>query len=573
MATVESAGSMLGTRGGILDREHTIAKAGFNRWLVPPAALCIHLCIGMAYGFSVFWLPLSRAIGLTATKACPEMSLGEELFTTTCDWRIASMGWMFTLFFVLLGVSAAIWGGWLERVGPRKAGVVAALCWGGGLIIGAFGVYIHQLWIMWLGAGVIGGVGLGLGYISPVSTLVKWFPDRRGMATGMAIMGFGGGAMIGAPLANILMSGGNFFTLDLGYIGIPFRHDFSFAGFKTATDVGVWETFATMGVVYFVFMVIGAFAYRVSPAGWQPEGWTPPSEKKSMISEHHVHLNDAHKTPQFWLIWWVLCLNVSAGIGVIGMASPMLQEIFAGKLIGMPDLSFSQLSTEQKAVIAGIAAGFAGLLSLFNIGGRFFWASLSDYIGRKNTYYCFFLLGIALYALAPTFAAMGSKLLFVLGFGIILSMYGGGFATVPAYLADMFGTQFVGAIHGRLLTAWSTAGIIGPVVVNYIREFQLAAGVPRDQLYNTTMYILCAMLVAGLICNFLIKPVNPKWNMSAEEVARLQAASAKSEAVQHGSFGIGRGGLDLKAALFWLFVGFPLAWGVWQTLQSAAKIF
>jgi MFS family permease len=573
MATVESAGSMLGARGGILDREHTIAKAGFNRWLVPPAALCIHLCIGMAYGFSVFWLPLSRAIGLTATKACPEMSLGEELFTTTCDWRIASMGWMFTLFFVLLGVSAAIWGGWLERVGPRKAGVVAALCWGGGLIIGAFGVYIHQLWIMWLGAGVIGGVGLGLGYISPVSTLVKWFPDRRGMATGMAIMGFGGGAMIGAPLANILMSGGNFFTLDLGYIGIPFRHDFSFAGFKTATDVGVWETFATMGVVYFVFMVIGAFAYRVSPAGWQPEGWTPPSEKKSMISEHHVHLNDAHKTPQFWLIWWVLCLNVSAGIGVIGMASPMLQEIFAGKLIGMPDLSFSQLSTEQKTVIAGIAAGFAGLLSLFNIGGRFFWASLSDYIGRKNTYYCFFLLGIALYALAPTFAAMGSKLLFVLGFGIILSMYGGGFATVPAYLADMFGTQFVGAIHGRLLTAWSTAGIIGPVVVNYIREFQLAAGVPRDQLYNTTMYILCAMLVAGLICNFLIKPVNPKWNMSAEEVARLQAASAKSEAVQHGSFGIGRGGLDLKAALFWLFVGFPLAWGVWQTLQSAAKIF
>ena len=285
-----------------------------------------------------------------------------------------------------------------------------------------------------------------------------------------------------------------------------------------------------MGVIYFVFMMIGAFAYRVSPAGWQPDGWTPPSEKKTMITEHHVHLNDAHKTPQFWLIWWVLCLNVSAGIGVIGMASPMLQEIFAGKLIGMPDLTFSQLSAEQKTAIAGIAAGFAGLLSLFNIGGRFFWASLSDYIGRKNTYYCFFLLGIALYALAPTFAAMGSKLLFVLAFGIILSMYGGGFATVPAYLADMFGTQFVGAIHGRLLTAWSTAGIIGPVVVNYIREFQLAAGVPRDQLYNTTMYILCAMLVAGLICNYLIKPVDPKWNMSAEEVAKLQAAGAQSEA-------------------------------------------
>jgi len=551
MATAETAGTMTGAGVGILDREHTVAKAGFNRWLVPPAALCIHLCIGMAYGFSVFWLPLSRAIGLTAPKACPDISLVQELFTTTCDWKVASLGWMYTLFFVFLGVSAAIWGGWLERVGPRKAGVVAACCWAGGLLIGAIGVYVHQLWIMWLGSGVIGGVGLGLGYISPVSTLVKWFPDRRGMATGMAIMGFGGGAMIGAPLADLLMN-----------------------YFKTPTSVGVWETFVTMGAIYFVFMMIGAFRYRLPPVGWRPEGWTPPSETKSMISQHHVHLDNAHKTPQFWLIWWVLCLNVSAGIGVIGMASPMLQEIFAGKLIGLPHLTFGQLSVEQKTLIAGIAAGFAGLLSLFNIGGRFFWASLSDYIGRKNTYYTFFLLGIALYALAPTFANMGSKALFVLGFGIILSMYGGGFATVPAYLADMFGTQFVGAIHGRLLTAWSTAGIIGPVVVNYLREFQLAAGVPRDKLYDSTMYVLCAMLVAGLICNYLIKPVNPKWYMSEAEVAKLQAASAKSQAgVQHGSFGIGKGGLDGKAALFWLFVGIPLAWGVWKTLLSAAKIF
>jgi MFS family permease len=551
MATIENAGTISRGGEGILDREHTIAKAGFNRWLVPPAALCIHLCIGMAYGFSVFWLPLSRAIGLNASKACPDMSLLQELFTTTCDWKVASLGWMFTLFFVALGVSAAIWGGWLERVGPRKAGFVAALCWGGGLIIGAFGVYVHQLWIMWLGAGVIGGIGLGLGYISPVSTLIKWFPDHRGMATGFAIAGFGGGAMIGAPLANLLIN-----------------------YFKTPTSVGVWETFATMGVIYFIFMTIGAFAYRVTPAGWQPDGWTPPSEKKSMITEHQVHLRDAHKTPQFWLIWWVLCLNVSAGIGVIGMASPMLQEIFAGKLIGLPNLSFSQLSADQKVVIAGIAAGFAGLISLFNIGGRVFWASLSDYIGRKNTYYCFFLLGIALYALAPTFANMGSKALFVAAFCIILSMYGGGFATVPAYLADMFGTQFVGAIHGRLLTAWSTAGIIGPVVVNYLREFQLVAGVPRDHLYDTTMYILCSMLIAGLICNYLIKPVDPKWNMSADEVARLQAASAKNEAaMKHGSFGIGKGGLDARAALFWAFVGVPLAWGVYKTLESVVKIF
>ena len=550
MVTIEGAGTMTDAGAGILDRERTIATAGFNRWMVPPAALCIHLCIGMAYGFSVFWLPLSRAIGLTAPKACPDMSLFQELFTTTCDWKVASLGWMFTLFFVVLGVSAAIWGGWLERVGPRKAGFVAALCWAGGLLIGALGIYVHQLWIMWFGAGVIGGIGLGLGYISPVSTLIKWFPDHRGMATGMAIMGFGGGAMIGAPLANILIN-----------------------YFKTPTSVGVWQTFAALGVIYFVFMTIGAFAYRVTPAGWRPDGWTPPAKKNAMITQNNVHLDDAHKTPQFWLIWWVLTLNVSAGIGVIGMASPMLQEIFAGKLIGLPDVGFNALSVAQKASIAAIAAGFTGLLSLFNIGGRFFWASLSDRIGRKATYYCFFLLGIALYALAPTFAEMGSKLLFVLGFGIILSMYGGGFATVPAYLADMFGTQFVGAIHGRLLTAWSTAGIIGPVVVNYIREFQLAAGVPRDQLYNTTMYILCAMLIAGLICNYLIKPVDPKWHMSEAELAKLQATTAGANAgAPSGSFGIGRGGLDAKAALFWAFVCIPLAWGIWITLRSAASI-
>ena len=425
MATIEGAGTMSGDGLGILDREHTIAKAGFNRWLVPPAALCIHLCIGMAYGFSVFWLPLSRAIGLSAPKACPDISLFQELFTTTCDWKVASMGWMFTLFFVLLGVSAAIWGGWLERVGPRKAGVVAALCWGGGLLIGAFGVYVHQLWIMWLGAGVIGGVGLGLGYISPVSTLIKWFPDHRGMATGFAIAGFGGGAMIGAPLANLLIN-----------------------YFKTPTSVGVWETFATMGVIYFVFMMIGAFAYRVSPAGWRPEGWTPPSEKKSMISEHHVHLKDAHRTPQFWLIWGVLCLNVSAGIGVIGMASPMLQEIFAGKLIGLPTVGFNALTADQKVTIAAIAAGFAGLLSLFNIGGRVFWASLSDYIGRETSAilaYGISILGVVC-ALLITGPDQGWLLwLHACFFGLTWGARG---PAITAKTADLFPGRQLGTILG-----------------------------------------------------------------------------------------------------------------------------
>ncbi len=545
MATIEQTHG--GTAGalGILDREHIIAKAGFNRWLVPPAALCIHLCIGMSYGFSVFWLPLSRAVA--GAPACTD--LVQELTATGCNWRVASMGWMFTLFFVVLGVSAAIWGGWLERAGPRKAGVVAAICWCGGLVLGAIGVYVHQLWLMWLGCGVVGGIGLGLGYISPVSTLVKWFPDRRGMATGMAIMGFGGGAMIGAPLANNLVN-----------------------YFKSGSDVGVWQTLLAMAAIYFFFMMVGAFRYRIPPAGWRPDGWKPPSKSNAMISEHNVDLKDAHKTPQFWLIWAVLTLNVSAGIGVIGMASPMLQEIFGGKLIGHPELGFNALAPDQKVAIAAIAAGFAGLISLFNIAGRFFWASLSDHIGRKNTYYTFFLLGIACYLLMPWSAGIGSKAIFVAAVCVILSMYGGGFATVPAYLADMFGTQFVGAIHGRLLTAWSTAGIIGPVVVNYIREAQLAAGVPRDHLYDYTLYILAGMLVLGLICNYLIKPVDKKWNMSAAEVAKLQAASAKAGA-STGSHGIGFGGLDGPAAVFWAFVGIPIAWGVWVTLVTAVKIF
>ena len=492
---------MPGPRSSLLDldilaKEHTVAPPGYNRWLVPPAALAIHLSIGMAYGFSVFWLPLSRAIGITQSVACPEsMSFFEEIVSASCDWKISMLGWMYTLFFVFLGSSAAVFGHWLEREGPRKAGVAAAICWGGGFLVSAAGVYTHQIWMMWFGSGVVGGCGLGLGYISPVSTLIKWFPDRRGMATGMAIMGFGGGAMIGAPLADLLM-----------------KH------YATPTSVGVWQTFVTMGVIYFIAMMCGAFAYRLPAPGWQPEGWIPSEHNNVMITKRHVHLDEAHKTPQFWLIWAVLTLNVTAGIGVIGMASPMLQEVFAGKLIGLAKV-FNDLTPDEKAQIATIAAGFTGLLSLFNIAGRFFWASLSDYIGRKTTYFVFFALGTVLYAYAPTAGALGQIALFVGVFCIILTMYGGGFATVPAYLADIFGTQFVGAIHGRILTAWSTAGVLGPVLVNYIREYQLDHGVERAQAYHTTMYILAGLLVIGFICNWMIRPVDEKHYMSEEELA------------------------------------------------------
>jgi len=549
MTSTTSMGLQGGSDAGLLDRARIVAKPGFNRWLVPPAALAIHLCIGMSYGLSVFWLPLSRAIGISQAKACPDMTVADALFTTTCDWRVSDLLWVFTIGIVFLGLAAAVFGGWLERAGPRKAGVAAALCWGGGFIIGALGVYMHQLWIIWLGMGVIGGIGLGLGYISPVSTLIKWFPDRRGMATGMAIMGFGGGAMIGSPLANILIN-----------------------SFKTDTSVGVWQTLAVMGVGYIICMMIGAFGYRVPPAGWQPEGWAAPSSANRLITAGNVHLNNAHRTPQFWLIWGVLCLNVSAGIGVLAMASPMLQEVFAGSLIGQPQVAFGQLDATQKVQVATVAAGFVGLLSLFNIIGRFFWASMSDRIGRKMTYFIFFGLGIALYAAAPTFAHMGSKALFVAAFCVILSMYGGGFATVPAYLADMFGTQFVGAIHGRLLTAWSTAGVVGPLVVGYIRDAQIAAGVPRAQVYDRTMYILAGMLVAGFICNALITAVQQRWFMKDEEVAAYQSAS-KSATMTGGSYGIGLGRFDTKAIIVWAIIAIPVLWGASKTFESALKIF
>ncbi len=534
-------------RGGFLSRARIVAPPGYNRWLVPPAALAIHLCIGMAYGFSVFWLPLSRAIGHTKSVACPDMTLLAALTTTTCDWRISDLGWMFTLFFVVLGSAAAIWGGWLERAGPRHAGVVAAICWCGGLALSAIGIAVHQLWLMWLGSGIIGGVGLGLGYISPVSTLIRWFPDRRGMATGMAIMGFGGGALIGAPLANLLMG-----------------------AFRTPDDQGVWQTFLVLAAVYFVFMMGGALSYRVPAEGWAPAGYTPPATAGRLVTSRNVALRDAHRTPQFWLIWAVLMLNVSAGIGVIGIASPMLQEIFGGSLIGRPDIGFSQLSDEQRRAVAAIAAGFTGLLSLFNIGGRFFWASMSDRIGRKATYFTFFALGIALYALAPTAASLGSRALFVLMFGVILSMYGGGFATVPAYLADVFGTRFVGAIHGRLLTAWSTAGIIGPVLVNYIREAQIAAGVPRARVYDQTMYVLAGLLVLGLIANLMVRPLAARWFMREDDAdATLSIPGRRATAAALPT----SGGLSLTVALAWAAVGIPLAWGVWQTLATALALF
>jgi MFS family permease len=440
-----------------LDRENTIAPPGYNRFLVPPAALAVHLSIGQVYAFSTFNLPLTKLIGIDASAPG--------------DWNLKEMGWVFSIAIGILGLAAALFGRWVERVGPRRSMFTAALCFGGGFLVSAAGIHWHSLWLLYLGYGVLGGCGLGIGYISPVSTLIKWFPDRPGMATGMAIMGFGGGALIAAPLSVLLM-----------------EH------FRTATSNGVLETFVTMGVIYFMFMMIGVYAVRVPAADWKPAGWVPSAQPKQLVTSANVAVDMAWRTTQFWLLWMVLCMNVTAGIGVLSQASPMIQEIFGGR------------------VAPAAAAGFVGLISLFNMAGRFFWASASDYIGRRNTYMIFFLLGIALYSTVPTLGHWGSIPLFVIAFCIILSMYGGGFATIPAYLRDIFGNYQVGAIHGRLLTAWSAAGVLGPVLVNYIRQYQIDAGVPKAQAYSVTMYIMCALLLVGFLCNFAMRAVDEKYH-------------------------------------------------------------
>ena len=550
---------MAKTLSDFLNKECTVADVGFNRWLVPPAALAIHLCIGMAYGFSVFWLPLSKAVGIKDSLVCgPEVHFFQELFITSCDWKISTLGWMYTLFFVFLGSSAALWGGWLEHVGPRKAAVISAFCWCGGMLLSALGIYLHQFWIMLLGSGVIGGIGLGLGYISPVSTLIKWFPDRRGMATGMAIMGFGGGAMIGSPLATALMK-----------------------YFSTPNNVGVMQTFVVMACIYFVFMMSGALSYRIPAGDWKPKGWVPSISKENngMITPHHVHVKNVFKIKQFWLLWGALCMNVSAGIGIIGMSSPMLQEVFGGQLIGVEKI-YSELDKSQLVGIATIAAGFTALLSLFNIGGRFFWASLSDFFGRKTTFVIFFVLGGLLYISIPSSANAGNKLFFVAAFCIILSMYGGGFSTVPAYLADLFGTQMVGAIHGILLTAWATAVILGPVIVNYMRDYQLSLGLPREQVYNQTMMILAGLLMIGLVCNLLIRPLADKWFMTVDELAeeKQHVREVMIEDDVH-SMDHKNQGRNVKIThpirvwLAWVMVLLPLSWGIYKTLINATKFF
>ena len=431
-----------------LSREATVAKPGFNRWLVPPAAIAVHMCIGEVYGFSVFNVPLTQA---------------------GAGWTIPQVGWVYSIALFMLGLSAAVFGKWVERSGPRKAMVASCVCFCGGLLISAIGVKLKMLWLVYMGYGFTGGIGLGLGYISPVSTLIKWFPDRPGMATGMAIMGFGGGALIGAPLGVKLM-------------------DY----FKSATSIGVAEAFIAMALLYAISMLFGAFIVRVPADGWKPTDWEPSQHLKPMMTNATVAVDVAWKTPQFWYLWVVLCMNVTAGIGILGQASKMCSDMFG--------------------VSAAVGGGFAGLLSLFNMGGRFVWSSVSDYTGRKVVYCIYFLLGAILYCAIPYTQNIQNKAFFFVVTAAIISMYGGGFATIPAYLRDMFGAYQVGAIHGRLITAWSVAALLGPSLVNYISTAKIEAGVPKAEAYNSTMFLMAGLLMVGLIANLRVRPVDPKYH-------------------------------------------------------------
>ena len=577
-----------------LHKRNIVAKPGFNRWLVPPASIAIHLCIGSVYAWSMFNPALVKILGVVTSS-------GD-------DWTLGQVVWIFSVAIVSLGLAAAYAGKWLEEVGPRMVGFVSACCWGGGFLIGSLGIFLQEqgvtismslpmissepiqmqlgLYLLYLGYGVIGGIGLGLGYVSPVSTLIRWFPDRRGMATGMAIMGFGGGAMIAKLSIDRLLSKfykapeylGSIDSVNLitesGRRFVEISGNLTEVVVVTVNDIakmivpgdpgvyivgtgssGASQTFLFLGIVYFIIMTIASFSYRVPPEGWAPEGWTPPkdSKKTKLITKNNVHIDQALKTPQFYFLWIVLCFNVTAGIGVIGVAKTMMIEIFTPSLPAI--------------VTAGFAGTYVLMISVFNMVGRIFWASMSDFIGRKTTYFIFFSLGILLYLSIPfTAKAMSVSpvvtylILFYAASMIIFTMYGGGFATIPAYLADIFGTKYVGGIHGRLLTAWSTAGVLGPVAITQLRQgsmenaienlvskispekFQEIYGAPIEQLsllvkqktvtisslmqhmpegtinpsttlYNSTMYAMAGLLAIAFVANLLIGPVNKKHHM------------------------------------------------------------
>jgi MFS family permease len=501
----------------VLERERTVAGTGFNRWLIPPAALAVHLCIGQAYATSVYKNSLVEHFGSSLT----------------------AVGFVFSIAIVMLGLSAAVFGTWVDTGGPRRAMAAAALCWSAGFLVGGAGIATDQLWLLYLGYGVLGGIGLGIGYISPVSTLIKWFPDRPGLATGMAIMGFGGGAMIASPLEAKLLG-----IFDPGFDGPT----------AVASGSAVAKMFFTLGIAYLVVMLLGAWLVRVPPQGWTPEGFDPSQvEQKEMVTTANVSASNAMRTPQFWLLWTVLFCNVTAGIGILEQAAPMISDFFRG-------------SGGDSTVSAAAAAGFVGMLSLFNMAGRFVWSTSSDYIGRKNNYMLYLGAGIALYLLLAFFGS-SSVVLFVLLAGVIISFYGGGFATVPAYLRDLFGTYQVGAIHGRLLTAWAAAGVAGPLIVNGILDTQGEVGSLTAGDYRPALLTMVAILAVGFVANLLVRPVHERFHERGDHEDAVPHGADGEAATDHRE----HSGALLPVA--WAFALLALGYGVYETVVKAIDLF
>ncbi|HET9621169.1 MAG TPA: OFA family MFS transporter [Kofleriaceae bacterium] len=449
------------TRMGFLDRSRIVAPPDWSRWLVPPAALSVHLSIGQAYSWSVFKAPLENSLHLSGKESALP----------------------FQLAIVMLGLSAAIFGTRVEKNGPRWAMFTSLCCFASGFLISALGALTKQYWLVVVGYGLVGGVGLGIGYISPVSTLMKWFPDRPGLAIGIAIMGFGGGALIASPWSTNMLSA----------FGVVYDKANKVV---SVADTAIATTFLVHGVVYALFMALGVLLIRVPAEGWRPAGWVASEHKKAMVTSAQVSAKNAIRTPQFWCLWIVLCFNVTAGIGILERAQQMILDFFNG--------------TPQQ-ITPVVAGGFVALLSLANMLGRLVWSSASDVVGRKNIYRFYLGFGALMY-LVISLLTNESRIVFILCTLVILSFYGAGFATVPAYLKDLFGTYQVGAIHGRLLTAWSTAGVLGPLIVNAIADDQKAAGHTGPALYGTSLHIMIALLVIGFVANELVRPVNPKFH-------------------------------------------------------------
>jgi MFS family permease len=502
----------------VLDRDRTIAKPGFNRWLIPPAALAVHLCIGQAYATSIYKASLVKNF----------------------DASLTSIGIIFSIAIVMLGLSAAVFGTWVDTGGPRRAMVAAAIFWSGGFLVGSVGIATDQLWLVYLGYGFIGGIGLGIGYISPVSTLIKWFPDRPGLATGMAIMGFGGGAMIASPLSSKLLG-----IFDDSY--------------DTATGIAsgsaVAKLFVTLGLIYLVVMLFGAWLIRVPADGWKPEGFDPSTvATKALVTTDHVSAANAIKTRQFWLLWVVLFCNVTAGIGILEQAAPMIQDFFR--------------DGADSTVAAAAAAGFVGLLSLCNMAGRFLWSSTSDFVGRKRIYMGYLGIGLVLYAVLA-FQGSSSTILFAALAGVIISFYGGGFATAPAYLRDLFGTFQVGAIHGRLLTAWAAAGVAGPLIINGFLDAQGEPGQLNAGDYRPALLTMVAILAIGFVANLLITPVDSRFH----EPRRAAAETTSSTVAASDEHDVAVSASRPLLIVSWALVSIPLIYGVYETVVKAAKLF